>query len=199
MIGMQTKNLSIVTSKRSGYVFIDASNLWAAQKIKGKVFDFQKLKSFLVNTYDFSSIQIYYYTAYPKEGTRDYSTESKHKFYYYLNKALGIKVVKKELKQIVTQTSLGEVVIEKGNMDVEMAIDCVHHIDSYDTAIFFTGDSDFLALVNYIKNKGKDVYIYSSKNNISRELKTGASGFFDILKIEEDVWGKEIVHKNKNK
>ena len=29
------------------YVFIDASNLWAAQKSKGKFFDYEKLKEFI--------------------------------------------------------------------------------------------------------------------------------------------------------
>ena len=33
------------TQENSIYVFIDASNLWEAQKAKGKLFDYEKLKN----------------------------------------------------------------------------------------------------------------------------------------------------------
>ena len=42
------------------YVFIDASNLWAAQKVKGKMFDFQKMKVFLNGKYAAKDIKIFY-------------------------------------------------------------------------------------------------------------------------------------------
>jgi len=62
------------------YVFIDASNLWQAQKVKGKMFDFEKLKYFLKNKFNASELQVFYYTAYPKEGTREQNQDGKHKF-----------------------------------------------------------------------------------------------------------------------
>ncbi len=57
------------------YVFIDAANLWQAQKAKGRFFDFEKLRGFLKKTFNAIEIQIFYYDAYPGEGTRDYSLE----------------------------------------------------------------------------------------------------------------------------
>ena len=33
------------------HVFIDASNLWQAQKAKGSMFDYEKLKAFLKNKF----------------------------------------------------------------------------------------------------------------------------------------------------
>ena len=80
-------------------------------------------------------------------------------------------------------------------MDVEMTIDVIHNIKKYDTAVLFTGDSDFLALVTYLRNRDRKVYIFSSKNNISKELRTGADGYFDVLNIEEDIWGRELQHR----
>ncbi len=82
-------------------------------------------------------------------------------------------------------------------MDVEITLDAMHHKDIYDTAVFFTGDSDFLALVTYLRNGGKTVYIYSSRNNISRELRTGADGYKDILDIQDDIWGRELTRRAK--
>jgi len=66
------------------YVFIDASNLWEAQKAKGMLFDYAKLKKVLKSKFKADAVTILYYTAYPAEGTRDYSLDGKHKFFTYL-------------------------------------------------------------------------------------------------------------------
>lgn len=178
------------------YAFIDASNIWQAQKAKGKMFDYEKLKAFLRVKFNASEIKVFYYTAYPAEGTRDYSIDGKHKFFTYLKKGLGFTVRKKELKRIATHSDdLGDSIQEKGNTDVEMAIDVIHYIKKYDMALLFTGDSDFLALTTYVKNRGKKVYIFSSKNNVSQELRTGGDGYFDVLNLDDDIWGRELKHR----
>jgi len=179
------------------YVFIDASNLWQAQKAKGKFFDYNKLKTYIKDKFEVNNIKIFYYTAYPAEGTRDYSLDSKHKFFTFLKKGLGFEVRKKELKQIKIKTEHGEAIEEKGNMDVEMTIDAMYHIEKYNTAVLFSGDSDFLSLVVHLRSQNKKVYIFSSKNNISEELRTGGDGYFDVLKIEEDIWKKENLKHRK--
>lgn len=192
----QKDDTNIVEAKKIVYVFIDASNLWQAQKAKGKFFDYEKLKVFLKNKFESLEISIFYYTAYPAQGTREYSLDGRHKFFTYLKKGLDFVVRKKELKRIpIHDDKVGDSIQEKGNMDVEMAIDAIHYAKKYDTAIFFTGDSDFLALVTYLKNGGKKVYVFSSKNNVSQELRTGGDGYFDVLELTEDIWGREIRHR----
>ena len=176
------------------FMFIDASNLWEAQKAKGKFFDYEKLEALIKRKFDCKNIKVFYYTAYPVEGTRDYSLDGRHKFFTFLKKGLKFIVRKKELKRISVITPEGESIEEKGNMDVEITIDALHYFKKYNIAVFFTGDSDFLALVAYLKNHGKKVFIFSSKNNISHELKTGADGYTDVLEIQ-DIWGKELKHR----
>lgn len=177
------------------YVFIDASNLWAAQKSKGKFFDYEKLRNYIKKEFNGSTVGVFYYTAYPAEGTRDYSLNGRHKFYTFLKKGLGFVVRKKELKRIPITTEIGQSIEEKGNMDVEITIDATHYFKKYDVAIFFTGDSDFLALISYLRRGGKKVYIFSSKNNISEELRTGGDGYRDVLNIKDDIWGRDLRHK----
>jgi uncharacterized LabA/DUF88 family protein len=177
------------------YVFIDASNLWAVQKAKGQLFDLEKLKDHLKTQHQADTIKIYYYDAYPEQKTRDYSVDGKFRFYVYLEKALKFIVRKKPLKQIRITTEDGVSVEEKGNMDVEMAIDVVNQIHNYDECIFFSGDSDFLALVRYVRSKGKKVFIYSSRNNVSTELRTGADGYKDVLLIEADIWRSQVKRR----
>ncbi len=176
------------------YVFIDASNLWEALKTKGKFLDFSKILKHIEEKFGGTSIKAFYYTAYPAEGTRNYSLDGKHKFFTFLKKGLGFAVIKKELKRISMVDEHGEAIEEKGNMDVEITIDALHHFEKYDTAVFFTGDSDFLALVTYLKNHKKRVFIFSSENNVSQELRTGADGYFDVLDID-GVWGKDLKHR----
>lgn len=179
------------------YVFIDSSNLWAAQKSKGKLLDYKNLINYLKDKFNPKKLKVFYYAAYPADGTRNYSLDNKHKFFTYLKKGLNFIVRKKELKRIkIIDDNLGEGIKEKGDMDVEITIDAMHHRDKYDTAIFFTGDSDFLALVNYLKNNGKKIYVFSSKNNISEELRTSANGYCDIITIDE-VWGKKLIRRIK--
>ena len=35
---------------------------------------------------------------------------------------------------------------------------------------------------------------FSSKNNVSQELRTGANGYTDILNIK-DIWGRELKYR----
>lgn len=180
------------TQENSIYVFIDASNLWEAQKAKGKLFDYEKLKNFIKEKFNGSSIEVFYYSAYPANGTRNYSLDGQYKFFTFLKKGLKFTVRKKELKRISVITPEGELIEEKGNMDVEITIDALHHIKKYNIAVLFTGDSDFLALVTDLRKKHKKVYIFSSKNNISKELRTGGDGYCDVLTIEDDIWRREL-------
>ena len=194
MTADQSREENLYNDKNIVYVFIDASNLWEAFKAKGKFLDFGKTVKHIKNKFNADIIKVFYYTAYPAEGTRPYSLDGKHKFFTYLKKGLGFVVIKKELKRISVVNKEGEAIEEKGNMDVEITIDALHHREKYDTAIFFTGDSDFLALVTYLRNHRKRVFIFSSENNVSQELRTGADGYTDILSIN-DIWGKELKHR----
>ena len=63
-------NKNIAETQKTVYVFIDASNIWQAQKAKGKFFDYDKLKIFLKNKFKALEINMFYYTAYPAQGTR---------------------------------------------------------------------------------------------------------------------------------
>jgi uncharacterized LabA/DUF88 family protein len=128
------------------YIFIDSSNLWQAQKAKGRLLDFEKVIACVKKKFGGDTIKVYFYTAYPADGSRDYNLDSKHRFYTYLKKGLKFEVRKKPLKRISIESEGGQSFQEKGNMDVEMTIDIVHTADRYDTAILFTGDSDFLAV-----------------------------------------------------
>ena len=66
------------------YVFIDASNLWQAQKAKGRFLNWEKTIKYIKEKFDGTAIKFFFYDAYPAQGTRDYNLDAKHKFYTYL-------------------------------------------------------------------------------------------------------------------
>jgi len=191
-------------------VFIDAGNLWSTYKVIGKTIDFSKLEFFLLNKFNSKLFKIFYYVAYPKVGTRtEEEINGLHKFLTFLKKGLGYQIEKKPLKRIKLRNQKGEIiynqatgepeVFEKGNMDVELAIDVVRYASTYEIAILITGDSDFLSLINFLRNtkKPKKVYVFSSEGCISHELKTGGDGYFDLKDFPEihrgDLKNKKIT------
>ena len=49
--------------------------------------------------------------------------------------------------------------IPKSNFDVEIAVDAMRLIESYETICLFSGDADFAALLRYLKTKGKGIVL----------------------------------------
>jgi len=189
-------------------IFIDAGNLWSSYKELGKVLDFGKFGEYFPKKFGGEIFKIFYYIAFPKEGQREKrKIDSLHKFFTYLKKGLGVEVVKKPLKTIFLRNSDGELIydqdtgepqsIERGNLDIEIAIDALRYSSAYDIAIFFTGDSDFLPLMTYLKSMGKGnkkVYVFSTVGCVSHELRTGTDGYFDIEDCAE-IHGGNLLNK----
>lgn len=51
----------------------------------------------------------------------------------------------------------------------------------------------------YLRYAGKKVYVFSSKNNVSEELRTGTDGYTDVLLINKDIWGRELRRREENR
>jgi len=182
-----------IAKKKRVYIFIDAANMWSVVQSAKKTINYEQLKKYFKDELKPKELKIFYYEAYPKEGTREYSLAPKHRYFTFLKKGLGFVVRKKALKRIINDDGS---IMEKGNMDVELVIDAVHNVNNCDIAIFFSGDSDFLSVISYYRNREKKVYVFSSKNNVSTELRTGSHGYFEMKNIEE-IWGNELRHKKR--
>ena len=172
-------------------VYIDAGNVWGVYKSKQRIIDWYKFKNYITSLCKSNHVNFYYYDCFPKEGTRDIPNE-KHKFFAYLKKGLRFKIIKKKLKQV---RSGSEILFEKGNMDVEMAMDMTYHIYHYKPKkiFLFSGDSDFLPLIKLAHSQSIKCYVLSSKNMVSHELHSEADEYIDITSIDE-VWGPTLSH-----
>lgn len=185
-------------------LFIDLANLWDSYKKIWKMIDFKKLLEFIEKEFwwhlEFKSV----YFAYPEEWTRDYDISWIHKFWTFLKKELWFHVKKKALKVIELRNSEWLILKdekwkiitkEKWNLDIELTMDVMQTWHHFDIMVLFSWDSDFYCLMNFLQLKWKKIYVFSTQNNISRELKHHSNKYYDYSQIEE-IWWCKLKHRN---
>ena len=71
--------------------------------------------------------------------------------------------------------------VKKGDWDVGIAVDAIRLGDFFiDVLILATGDGDFVPLVEYLKNRGRQVEIIAFGRSTSAKLKEAADDFIDM-------------------
>jgi len=162
--------------KGKAYIFIDASNIYHSFKKLGWKIDFLRLKKFLAHNIEMGNI--YYYTAY------DPNYAEQRKFLDFLE-IVGYTVRRKKVKFIKDeQRERGG--FHKGNLDVELTIDAVDNKDKFQSFILFSGDSDFEALLKYMRVHRKNCIVVSTKDHVSIELLKQAK-FIDLKKLKGEI------------
>jgi len=146
--------------------------------------DYSKLRDFFSKIKGFVGIRFY---------TADFSSNSYHKFLYFLDKELDFKLITKPMKEYKDHKP--EMQHRKANFDVEIAVDSIFTIDKFDTAIFFSGDCDFEYLVKFLRGHGKIVLGFSRSGNVARELLNSYSYYFDIVDFRHEFL--KIINKTR--
>jgi uncharacterized LabA/DUF88 family protein len=154
-------------------VFIDASNVFYAQKALGWTVDFKKIADHLES---FSTdMQLHFYTA--KDSGRSTQMAFLRKLKLY-----GYNIHEKEIK--ILRNRSGIRTATKGNLDVELALDAYRLKDTFDDFILFSGDSDFAYLLDLLKENAKNVIVISVREHVSRELLERAK-YIELRKLKE--------------
>ena len=82
-------------------VLIDASNIHYSKDKLGGWLDLWKITTFFKRKHNTEIVTVFYYSAYPKQGTRDdYNLDKLHRFFTKLEKWFNFIVRKKALKTI---------------------------------------------------------------------------------------------------
>ena len=159
-------------------VYIDGANLFFTQRHLGWQIDFSRLMAFFISSY--ASVQANYYVP-----ASEPVSEENAAFTRVLT-AHGYRITSKPVKKIVNKET--GVVVMKGNLDVELVVDALSAADQYDTFILFSGDSDFLPLLRALKEKGKEIIVYSTQGLSARELlaEPGIS-YCDLALLKERI------------
>lgn len=147
------------------FAFIDASNIIYGAKDSGWFIDQKKLFNYLKDKYKVSKAFFYY--------GQDSNNPKQAKFLQKLVQ-FGYILRVKEIKRFGTKT--------KANCDVDLTMDALLLLKNYNSAIFLTGDGDFLPLFEYLRKKAqKQIVVISWPRRTAREIKKFAGeGFVDM-------------------
>ena len=157
------------------YVFIDAANIFYAQRTLGWKISYEKLMRYFKKECG-EDTKCFIYAAY------DENKQSEQKFLDMLD-INGYILRTKAIKRIKIAANRDK---HKGNLDMELAFEMVELVDKYDTAILMSGDSDFSVPIDRIKKKGKWIIVMSTRGRISRELLERAK-YIDLRKLKKEI------------
>ena len=157
------------------YVFIDAENLFYAQRTLGWRISYEKLMNYFKKECGKETKGFIY------SGRDEYNTKQQ-KFFDMLE-INGYIVRTKTVKKIKNH---GGGYKWKNNLDIELAFEMDDTKDKYDTAVLISGDSDFATPIDRIKKAGKQIIVISTRGHISRELLERAK-FIDLRKLKVEI------------
>lgn len=155
-------------------VFIDVANVIYSLRDLGWKIDYKKLQQYFKK--NCKLVDIYFYYSTDKENT------SQANLLEMLARK-GFKMVVKEVKVIKLKNGGN---LYKGNCDVELTIDMIDNLATYDTAILLSGDSDFTALIKYLQKNSKKVLTVSTRNHVAKEIIESSDQFMLFNWFKED-------------
>jgi uncharacterized LabA/DUF88 family protein len=152
-------------------IFIDGSNLFYAALQLGVEIDYTKLLCKL--TAGSRLLRAFFYTGV------DRTNEKQQGFLLWMRRN-GYRVIAKDLVQLPDGS-------KKANLDVEIAVDMMALVDSYDTAVLVSGDGDLAYAVNAVSYRGARVEVVSLRTMTSDSLINVSDRYIDLEGIKEDV------------
>src|SRR5215218_8399850 len=158
-------------------LFIDGANLYATAKTLGFDIDYKRLLK------EFQSrgtlLRAFYYTAIVED--QEYSSIRPLIDWLDYN---GYTVVTKASKEFIDASGRRKV---KGNMDIELAVDAMELAAHVDQIVLFSGDGNFLSLVEALQRRGIRVTVVSTISSqrpmIADELRRQADVFTDLIEL----------------
>jgi uncharacterized LabA/DUF88 family protein len=174
-----TNHLKKLVKGKRVSVYIDSANLYFASSIAKIHIDFIHLSQWFRQNTKLTGIN--FYTAFDPEESKqlDFIEELRNE---------GYRLVTKPIK--IFENS------KKGNMDIELAVDCITQKDMYDVVILLSGDGDFSYLIQALDSIGKDTIILGIGGFTSYELHQEADNYFFLNRIY-DVWSGGRNRKSK--
>ena len=160
-------------------IFIDGSNLFYAALQLGIEIDYSKLLFRL--TGGSRLLRSFFYTGV------DRTNEKQQGFLLWMRRN-GYRVIAKDLIQLPDGS-------KKANLDVEIAVDMMALVGSYDTAVLVSGDGDLAYAVDAVSYRGARVEVVSLRSMTSDSLINVADRYIDLDQIKEDIQ-KNIKHSD---
>ena len=152
-------------------IFIDGSNLFYAALQLGIEIDYTKLLYRL--TGGSRLLRSFFYTGV------DRTNEKQQGFLLWMRRN-GYRVISKDLVQLPDCS-------KKANLDVEIAVDMMALVGSYDTAVLVSGDGDLAYAVDSVSYRGVRVEVMSLRSMTSDSLINVSDRYVDLDQIKEEI------------
>jgi uncharacterized LabA/DUF88 family protein len=152
-------------------IFVDGSNLFYAALQLNIEIDYTKLLARL--TGGSRLLRAFFYTGV------DRTNEKQQGFLLWMRRN-GYRVIAKDLIQLPDGS-------KKANLDVEIAVDMMALVGSYDTAVLVSGDGDLAYAVNAVSYRGVRVEVVSLRSMTSDSLINVADRYTDLENVKEEV------------
>ena len=72
----------------------------------------------------------------------------------------------------------------KADLDLTLTIDIVRRLDSMDVLVLVSGDGDYVPLVDYVRERGVRVEVYSFVESLAKELRIAADQWYDLHSLK---------------
>lgn len=101
----------------------------------------------------------------------------------------GFRLILKPVKFYIDEFGNTE---RKANCDVEITVRMIRESESFDRVIFMSGDGDFLSVLKFLREMGKEVLVFARAKRTAHEIRKFAGDKFldftylrEILRYEE--------------
>lgn len=152
-------------------IFIDGGSLFYAALQLGIEIDYTKLLCCL--TANSKLLRPYFYTGV------DFNNDKQHNFLLWMRRH-NYRVIAKELTEFADGS-------KKADLNIEITIDMMTLIGSYDTAVLVSGDGDLAYAVDAISYRGVRVEIVGLNSMTSENLIDVADAYVDLQDIKNQI------------
>jgi uncharacterized LabA/DUF88 family protein len=157
-------------------LFIDGTNLYAAAKANGFEIDYKLLRQEFMRRGKL--LRAFYYTIIQEYPDGHDPVRPLIDWLDYNGYAVVAKPAREYTDSLTNRKKV------KGNISVELTVDALELSKRMNHAVLFTGDGDFIPLVESLKRNGVRVSIVSTKTSaislVSDDLRRAADNFIEL-------------------
>ena len=162
-------------------LFIDAANLFYAQRDQGWYVDFFAAYDWVHTGHEPGCA--YYFTGIPPVDKPE--DREKHRRYRRALALKGFTVVEKEPKRQFDKDR--DTYRTKANLDVEITLKLLAEIGQYDEVVFFGGDGDFAPVLDHLRNLGKRVRVIAAERSAAEDIVNAAHEFKSLQSVRKHL------------
>jgi uncharacterized LabA/DUF88 family protein len=161
-------------------LFVDGSNMFYAQRDNKWNIDYRLVHQLIMDNREKAAA--YYFCASPSPS--DLQRLDKYRRFRTALINIGYQVVDKEVRVLTDST--GQKIL-KGNLDIDLVFKMLTSMSLYDEAVLMGGDSDFIPIINHLRNSGKSVTVIGKRASTATDVVNAASKFIDLEEIRKRI------------